>query len=79
MQRDLDGKTGLSAQQRSEYEADIRSVREAAAAGLDMPAPVDPANPARAMMRLSTEQQMAMGTEYGQKMMAELLACQAPR
>jgi len=79
MQRDLDSKTGLSAQQRSEYEADIRSVREAAAAGLDMPAAVDPANPARAMMRLSTEQQMAMGTEYGQKMMAELLACQAPR
>ena len=79
MQRDLDSKTGLSAQQRSEYEADIRSVREAAAAGLDIPAPVDPANPARAMMRLSTEQQMAMGAEYGQKMMAELMACQAPR
>jgi hypothetical protein len=79
MQRDLDSKTGLSAPQRSEYEADIRSVREAAAAGLDMPAPVDPANPARAMMRLGTEQQMAMGTEYGQKMMAELMACQAPR
>lgn len=79
MQRDLDSKTGLSAQQRSEYEADIRSVREAAAAGLDMPAAVDPANPARAMMRLSTEQQMAMGTEYGQKMVAELLSCQTPR
>jgi len=79
MQRDLDSKTGLSAQQRSEYEADIRSVREAAAAGLDMPAAVDPANPARAMMRLSTDQQMAMGTEYGQKMMAELLSCQTGR
>jgi hypothetical protein len=76
MQRSLDAAQGLSAEQRTEFEADIRATRNAAAAGLDMPAPVDPANPMRAMMRLTPEQQMAHATEYGQKMVQQLTACQ---
>jgi hypothetical protein len=67
----------LSAKDRAEFETDIRSTREAAAAGLDMPPPADPANPMRAMMRLTPEQQMAHATEYGQKMVQQLTACQA--
>jgi hypothetical protein len=77
MQRNLDAAEGLSAQQRSEFEADIKATRDAAAAGLDMPPPVDPANPMRAMMRLTPEQQMAHATEYGQKMVQQLVACQS--
>jgi hypothetical protein len=77
MQRNLDTAQGLSAKDRAEFETDIRSTREAAAAGLDMPPPADPANPMRAMMRLTPEQQMAHATEYGQKMVQQLTACQA--
>ncbi len=77
MQRKLDGSAGLPAAERAAFEADINAVRSAAAAGLNMPAPVDPANPFRAMMRLSTEEQMAMAQELGTKMGQQLAACQA--
>jgi hypothetical protein len=76
MQRSLDAAQGLSAKERSEFEADIKATRDAATAGLDMPPPVDPANPMRAMMRLTPEQQMAHASEYGQKMVQQLTACQ---
>ena len=77
MQRNLDAAQGLSAQQRSEFEADIRATREAAASGLQMAVPIDPANPMRAMMRLTPEQQTAAATEYGQKMAQQMAACQS--
>jgi hypothetical protein len=77
MQRNLDSAQGLSAKDRSEFEADIRSTREAAAAGMDMAPPLDPTNPFRAMMRLTPEQQVAHATEYGQKMATQMMACQA--
>jgi hypothetical protein len=76
MQKNLDAAQGLSAQARSEFEADIRATREAAAAGLPMAAPIDPQNPMRAMMRLTPEQQMAAASEYGQKMVQQMTACQ---
>jgi hypothetical protein len=76
MQRALDAAQGLSAQQRSEFEADIRATREAAASGLQMAVPIDPSNPMRAMMRLTPEQQVAAATEYGQKMAQQFTACQ---
>jgi hypothetical protein len=77
MQRNLDAAQGLSAQARSEFEADIRATRDAAAAGLPMAAPIDPQNPVRAMMRLTPEQQMAAASEYGQKMVQQMSACQS--
>ena len=78
MQKNLDAATGLSAKDKSDYQADIRSVRDAAEQGLQMPNPVDPANPMRAMARLSAEEQLAMGTEFSQQYTQQLLACVQP-
>jgi hypothetical protein len=77
MQRSLDGAQGLSAKDRGDFEANIRSVREAAATGAMMPAPVDPANPVRALTRLTPQQQTEMTTEYTQRYMAAIQACTA--
>jgi hypothetical protein len=77
MQRTLAASQGLSAKERADFEADIRSVRDGAAQGLDMPPPVDPANPMRAMMRLTTQDQVAVGTEFGAKYVQQMTACQA--
>jgi hypothetical protein len=76
MQRNLDAAQGLSAKDRSEFEADIQATRSAAAAGLPMAPPLDPQNPMRGMNRLTPEQQMAAAGEYGQKMVQYLTACQ---
>ena len=76
MQRNLDAAKGLSAKDRGEFEADIRATRSAAAAGLPMAPPLDPANPMRGINRLTPEQQMAAASEYGQKMVQQLTACQ---
>ncbi|HVS25572.1 MAG TPA: hypothetical protein VMU03_17735, partial [Gammaproteobacteria bacterium] len=65
MQHNLDAASGLSAKDKADYQADIKSVRDAAAAGQQMPAPVDPANPTRAMTRLTLQDQMSMATEFG--------------
>jgi hypothetical protein len=77
MQHNLDAATGLSAKDKADYQADIRSVRDAAAAGQQMPAPVDPANPSRAMTRLTLQDQMSMSTEFGTQYSQKMAACQA--
>ena len=76
MQKNLAAATGLSAKDKADYEADIKSVRDAAAAGQQMPAPVDPANPARAMTRLTLNDQMSMSTEFGTQYSQKMAACQ---
>jgi hypothetical protein len=76
MQKNLDASTGLSAKDKADYQADIKSMRDAAASGAQMPAPVDPANPMRAMSRLPQEQ-MAIATEFGTEYPAKMAACQA--
>jgi len=76
MQRNLDAAKGLSAKDRGEFEADIQATRSAAAAGLPMAPPLDPANPMRGINRLTPEQQMAAASEYGQKLVQQLTACQ---
>ena len=75
MQRNLDQAQGLSADERAAYEADIRATRESAAKGLDMVEPVDPANPMRAMMRLSTQEQIELATEFGRRYSEQLASC----
>jgi hypothetical protein len=77
MQKNLASSTGLSAKDKADYEADIRSVRDAAAAGQQTAAPVDPANPNRALMRLTLQDQMAMSTEFGTEYAQKMAACQA--
>jgi hypothetical protein len=77
MQRKLDGSSTLSGKDRSDFEADIKAVREAAANGLPFPMPIDPANPMRAMTRLSTQEQMTMATEYSTKYAQQAAACQS--
>jgi hypothetical protein len=64
MQRKLDAATGLSAKERADFEADIRSIRDAGAAGQALPQPIDPANPMRAFSRLSPQEQMAIVQEF---------------
>lgn len=76
MQRNLAAAKGLSAKDRSEFEADIKATRSAAAAGLQMAPPLDPANPMRGINRLTPQQQMEAASEYGQKMVQHLTACQ---
>jgi hypothetical protein len=77
MQTNMTAATRLSAKDKAEYEADIRSVREAGAAGKQMAAPVDPANPNRAMMRLTLQDQMSMSTEFGTQYAEKMATCQA--
>jgi hypothetical protein len=77
MQHNLDAATGLSARDKSDFQADIRSVRDAAAAGQQTPAPVDPANPMRAMMRLTPQDQITMSSEFGTQYAQKMAACQA--
>jgi hypothetical protein len=77
MQKNLAAATGLSAKDKADYEADIRSVRDAGAAGQQTVAPVDPANPNRAMMRLTLQDQMSMSTEFGTQYAQKMAACQA--
>ena len=53
----------LSAQERQDWEADIAVVKQAQQGGATMPQSPDPKNPMRFMMRLSSEEQLAMNTE----------------
>jgi hypothetical protein len=77
MQKNLAAATGLSAKDKADYEEDIKSVRDAAAAGQQMPAPVDPTNPMRAMSRLTLQDQMSMTTEFSTQYSQKMAACQA--
>jgi len=77
MQHNLDAATGLSAKDKADFQADIKSVRDAAAGGQQMPAPIEPANPMRAMNRLTLQDQMSMSTEFGTQYAQKMAACQA--
>jgi hypothetical protein len=77
MQKNLDASTGLSAKDKADYQADIKSMRDAAASGAQMPAPVDPANPMRAMSRLPPQEQMAVATQFSTEYPAKMATCQA--
>jgi hypothetical protein len=76
MQHNLDAATGLSAKDKADYQADIKSMRDAAAAGQAMPMPVDPANPMRAMSRLTPQDQISMASEFGTQYSQKMTACQ---
>ncbi len=65
-----------SGKERADWEADIASIRELPTSGAMMPKPVDPNNPARALMRLSTDDQMALNTEYSKQSQAMMAECQ---
>ena len=77
MQKNLDAAAGLSAKDKTDYQADIKSMRDAAASGAQMPAPVDPANPMRAMMRLTPQDQISLATEFGTQYSEKMAACQS--
>jgi len=77
MQKNLDAAAGLSAKDKTDYQADIKSMRDAAASGAQMPAPVDPANPMRAMMRLTPQDQISLATEFGTQYAEKMAACQS--
>jgi hypothetical protein len=79
LQKRLDASPGLSAQERADFEADIKATREGAAKGLDMPPAVDPANPMRAMMRLTPQDQVAYGEAFGTRYVQQLTSCQQAR
>jgi hypothetical protein len=77
MQKNLDASTGLSAKDKADYQADIKSMRDAAVSNAQTPAPVDPANPMRAMSRLTPQDQISLSTEFSTQYTAKLAACQA--
>lgn len=77
MQKKLDAATGLSAQERADFEADIRSIREAAAAGQQLPQPIDPANPMRAFSRLTAQEQMAIVQDFSAQAAQFIQQCMA--
>lgn len=66
----------ISGQERADWEADIASIRELPGSGQMMPKPVDPKNPARALTRLSTEEQMTLNTEYSKQSQDLMGKCQ---
>lgn len=69
--------SNLSDKDRADWQADIASLREAAAAGgTAMPKPVDPANPMRAMMRMTkTEDMMALSQETSKQTQELIESC----
>jgi hypothetical protein len=75
MQKRLDSSQGLSAKDRADFEADIKATRDAAGKGLDMAAPVDPSNPNRAVMRLTTQDQLDITKEFMNQYMARMQSC----
>jgi hypothetical protein len=75
MQHALDSAQGLSSQERADFEADIKATRDSAAKGLEQVEPVDPSNPYRAMMRLSSQDQIAVAMEFSQKYTESMAAC----
>ncbi len=66
----------LSAKERADWEADIASIRELPTSGAMMPKAIDPSNPTRALMRLTTDEQMALNTEYSKQSQAAIAECQ---
>ena len=77
LEKKLQGLSGLSDKDRQDWVADIASYRDAAAKGQMMPAAVDPANPTRAMQRLSMDDQMAVNQQYSTASQALIAKCSA--
>jgi hypothetical protein len=75
MQQRLDNSKGLSAKERADFQADIQATRDAAAKKLDYAPPVDPKNPNRALMRLTTQDQMDLNTEFSQQLISRMQNC----
>jgi hypothetical protein len=75
LQQTLDGATSLTAQQRADLAADIRSTRNAAEQGLGQPQAADPNNPYRFMTWLSNDDQVAIGTEFGAQVPTFMAKC----
>lgn len=65
----------ISDQERKNWEADIASVRDVATSDAMMPAAVDPKNPMRYMVRLSSDDQIAVSTEYATRSQEESAKC----
>jgi len=64
MQQGSTVRRGLSAKERADFEADIKATRDAADKKLDYAPPVDPSKPNRALMRLTSQDQVEMTTEF---------------
>jgi hypothetical protein len=75
MQEHLAGGAGLTAQQRTDLEADIRAVRAAADQGAAQPAAVDAANPYRFMTWLTNDEQTKIGADYAAQMPSLMAQC----
>lgn len=75
MQQRLNSTKGLSAKERADFEADIKATRDAAARKLDYAPPVDPSNPNRALMRLTSQDQVDITTEFSKQYLAQMQNC----
>lgn len=75
MQKRLDSSKGLSAKERADFEADIKATRDAADQKLDYAPPVDSKNPNRAMMRLTSQEQLEVTTEFSNQYLAQMQNC----
>jgi hypothetical protein len=70
----------LSAEERSQWRADIAAVRKAAAAGGSaMPTVDDPANPMRPLTRLTTQEQLSLNDVYVKATQTAMADCQKPQ
>jgi hypothetical protein len=75
MQQRLNASKGLSAKERTDFEADIKATRDAADQKLDSAPPVDPKNPNRALMRLTAQEQLEVTTEFSNRYLATMQNC----
>jgi len=75
MQQRLDSSKGLSPRERADFAADIKATRDAAAQKLDYAPPVDPSKPNRALMRLTSQDQVEMTTEFSNQYLAKMQNC----
>nr|MBP9855121.1 hypothetical protein [Candidatus Omnitrophota bacterium] len=66
----------LTDKERADWEADIASIRELPETGAMMPKAVDPANPSRAMTRLTMDDQMTLNNEYSKQSQELMASCQ---
>ena len=77
LEQKLAASGNISAQERTNWEADIAAVRETLNTKAMMPAAVDPSNPMRYMLRLSSQDQLTINTEYATRSQTEMAKCSA--
>jgi hypothetical protein len=75
MEQGLNAATGLTAQKRADWQADIAATRRAATQRLPMVEAIDPANPYRFMTWLSNDEQMAIGTQFATQAATYMATC----